>query len=58
MPKEIIELWLPNLCTGGRVCLSFHLSCKGKGSNNTDDVFMMLKLRNTERETLGIEPFN
>lgn len=39
------------LCKGGRVCLSsFHLSCKGKSSSNTDCVFMILKLRSTERE--------
>jgi len=58
MPKEIIELWPTNLCQDGRVCLSpFHLSCKGEDSNNTGDVFMMLKLKSTERETLGIESY-
>lgn len=37
MPKVIMELWLLNLCKGGRVCLSaFHLSCKEKSSSNTD----------------------
>lgn len=31
--------------------LSFHLGGKGKASNTTDGVFMVLKLRSTERET-------
>lgn len=40
MPKVIIELWLLNLCKGGRVCLSvFPLSCKVKSSSNTDYVY-------------------
>lgn len=35
--------------------LSFHLGGKGKGSNTTDGVFMVLKLRSAERETVGKE---